>query len=626
MTPRATRSPHSGRIRTLLAAAFGALLALVLAAPSVSAALTSIATVPESPTTCDSVTLVVTGATPTPCYTIVRADLDGPVELPTMGPIPNYEMRVRLVLQETVAPDSGACPTVIQPYRQAFRLGRLRFGSYWVKAVEYLVPGGGNAPRDSSTLSSSFQVALTEGCPPPDTCYLLDFARNATDLRVGHCNASAPPGGTACTEIALVNGTPVQGVQTALVVHAPPVTRDPIPGDAIHAVSVEAVGRATGLLVQWTAEGSTTRIILVSTGDPIPAGRGAILRICYAIAPDLPPDVYPIRFGETIVADPEGKGLPPCPTFAEVFGLLCVTGPGCDLNGDGQGNILDVVQLVNCALARPDSIGACPESADCNGDGRIDVRDVICCVRKILDSGGFGNGDSGGAVGEPTRIGFTGPVRWLTPLLGRAELTVTPGAEFAGIDFGIDASSSGARIAAVRLVPGSGYRLESSVAADGSSARAMLFAMGEGSGTATIHLDLDPSLPSSGGGALMLLGAQSATRLAQAMPTNVEAASAPVPETAAPEAPSVMAPRPNPFRDGTEITYALPGAARATLRVYSASGRLVRTLVDTDMPAGVHRVRWDGRDPSGRIVGSGIYFFRFSADGVTRTERMLLLR
>lgn len=124
----------------------------------------------------------------------------------------------------------------------------------------------------------------------------------------------------------------------------------------------------------------------------------------------------------------------------------------------------------------------------------------------------------------------------------------------------------------------------------------------------------------------MLLGAQSATRLAQAMPTNVEAASAPVPETAAPEAPSVMAPRPNPFRDGTEITYALPGAARATLRVYSASGRLVRTLVDTDMPAGVHRVRWDGRDPSGRIVGSGIYFFRFSADGVTRTERMLLLR
>jgi len=62
------------------------------------------------------------------------------------------------------------------------------------------------------------------------------------------------------------------------------------------------------------------------------------------------------------------------------------------------------------------------------------------------------------------------------------------------------------------------------------------------------------------------------------------------------------------------------------LRVYSASGRLVRTLVDSEMPAGVHRAHWDGKDSSGRPVSSGIYFFRFSAAEVTKTQRLMLLR
>jgi len=63
-----------------------------------------------------------------------------------------------------------------------------------------------------------------------------------------------------------------------------------------------------------------------------------------------------------------------------------------------------------------------------------------------------------------------------------------------------------------------------------------------------------------------------------------------------------------------------------TLRVYDASGRLVRTLFEADMSAGVHRARWDGRDASDRKVGSGIYFFQLAANGATSTSRILLLR
>ena len=103
-----------------------------------------------------------------------------------------------------------------------------------------------------------------------------------------------------------------------------------------------------------------------------------------------------------------------------------------------------------------------------------------------------------------------------------------------------------------------------------------------------------------------------------AAPTNVE--------EPAPSAPSVVAARPNPFGVETSMSYSLATATHTSLRVYSASGRLIRTLVDSDMPAGVHRARWDGRDTDGMLVSSGVYFLRFAAAGVTKTQRLMLIR
>jgi hypothetical protein len=631
MTPRAIWSPHPSRARTLLVSGFIALAALVLAASPGSATLTSIKTMPASPTTCDSLILIIAGTTPDPCYAIVRADLDGPFELPTMGPIPAYEIRVRLVLQATVPPDSGACPTVIQPYRKAFPLSRLRFGSYRVRAVDYLVQAGSHSPWDSTALSSSFDVAIAEGCSPPESCVMLGFG----PADPNGCHGSALPGGRLSLPIAITNPVPVGGVQTIVA----PFQRDPLAGSApadshvvIWPVAVETTDRTAGFQIAWSVEGARIRVLLYSTsGVVIEPGQGPIFRVIYEVSPRAEKLTYLVRLEESIVADSLGHSLFNCPTFrfAEEVGRLCIMGPGCDLNGDGSSDILDVVQLVNCALAYPENTSACPDTvaarADCNGDGSIDVRDVICCVRKILGLGEFGSWDPGGS-GDPTRIGFAGPVQWITPLTARAEVTVAPGADFAGIDFAVDAAPSGARISGMRLVPGSGYQLESSIAADGSSARAMLLAVGGGSGTATIVVDLNPSLPAGGGGALSIAGVRSATRKAQSMPTVLESVTAPVPEVATPRAPSVAAARPNPFRDETEVAYALPVATRATLRVYDVSGRLVRTLVDSDMPAGVHLARWDGRDESGRPVGSGVYFFRFSTREVTKTQRLLFLR
>ena len=53
--------------------------------------------------------------------------------------------------------------------------------------------------------------------------------------------------------------------------------------------------------------------------------------------------------------------------------------PG-DANGDGSINVQDVIGIINVIL----DTGTAPGSPDCNGDGSINVQDVICVINKIL--------------------------------------------------------------------------------------------------------------------------------------------------------------------------------------------------------------------------------------------------
>ncbi len=83
---------------------------------------------------------------------------------------------------------------------------------------------------------------------------------------------------------------------------------------------------------------------------------------------------------------------------------------------------------------------------------------------------------------------------------------------------------------------------------------------------------------------------------------------------------------PNPFRESTTISYRTPGAGRVKICVYDASGRLVRSLIDTVQPPGSHAVVWDGRDEAGRYVPSGVYFYRLAAAGGDDTRRLVVIR
>ena len=83
---------------------------------------------------------------------------------------------------------------------------------------------------------------------------------------------------------------------------------------------------------------------------------------------------------------------------------------------------------------------------------------------------------------------------------------------------------------------------------------------------------------------------------------------------------------PNPFNPSTQISFALPSAAKVNLTVFNVLGQQVNTLVDEYMTAGYQTVTWDGRDNSGASVASGVYFYRIVAGDFAETKKMLLLK
>ena len=83
---------------------------------------------------------------------------------------------------------------------------------------------------------------------------------------------------------------------------------------------------------------------------------------------------------------------------------------------------------------------------------------------------------------------------------------------------------------------------------------------------------------------------------------------------------------PNPFNPGTTIRFELPAEVDVRLDVFSAEGVFVRRLVSGKLPGGSYDIPWDGRDASGNLVSSGVYFCRLKAGKVIRSNKMTLLK
>lgn len=100
------------------------------------------------------------------------------------------------------------------------------------------------------------------------------------------------------------------------------------------------------------------------------------------------------------------------------------------------------------------------------------------------------------------------------------------------------------------------------------------------------------------------------------------------PPPAAPRATRIGPARPNPFSSVTAAPVELEGhdGASAVARVWDARGRLVATLADGAAPGPSFTLRWDGRDSSGRVAASGVYWITLESGGKRAATRVVHLR
>jgi flagellar hook assembly protein FlgD len=84
---------------------------------------------------------------------------------------------------------------------------------------------------------------------------------------------------------------------------------------------------------------------------------------------------------------------------------------------------------------------------------------------------------------------------------------------------------------------------------------------------------------------------------------------------------------PNPSTHAhLHIAYALPAANPVQLKVYDATGTLIRTLLDGTMPPGKHTITWDRLTNKGATAAPGIYFLKLRTGTTLLTEKVILQR
>ena len=80
-------------------------------------------------------------------------------------------------------------------------------------------------------------------------------------------------------------------------------------------------------------------------------------------------------------------------------------------------------------------------------------------------------------------------------------------------------------------------------------------------------------------------------------------------------------PMPNPGAGERRLSFTLPSRGHVSLRVFDVTGRLAATLLDRDLDAGRHDMRF-GTD----AWANGVYYYRLTWSGQTKSGRLVVLR
>ena len=78
---------------------------------------------------------------------------------------------------------------------------------------------------------------------------------------------------------------------------------------------------------------------------------------------------------------------------------------------------------------------------------------------------------------------------------------------------------------------------------------------------------------------------------------------------------------PNPFNPETQIAFELPFKEHVLISVHDVYGKRIRTLLNKEMPGGVHRILFNGQN-----LSSGVYVYSIVTDTFYEARKMILLK
>ncbi len=312
--------------------------------------------------------------------------------------------------------------------------------------------------------------------------------------------------------------------------------------------------------------GTDTVLGFSFTGSYVPAGSGILTSLSFS---DNGADVCLSELvvsgpGGSVVSADIGDGTIPGDSADDCVTLaMCTMG---DLDGDGEVNVMDVIGVVNGILA---GVGFYDECVDLDSDGNVNIFDVLAMVNTILNPR---ESDATSAImyqnSESLNIKGHG-------YIGAIQMTL-----FHGSDFGIDLTDD-ALVAEYRT---NGNYTTLIVVAPNSDE--IFKASGD--------YDVED---------IMVLNKTTMIEVVE------------------PSAFKLSDAYPNPFNPSTTLTLNMPMDGYASIKAYNLAGQVVGVIKEGYMNIGSHTMTWDASS-----LSSGVYIITAEYAGNVSTQKVMLMK
>ena len=83
---------------------------------------------------------------------------------------------------------------------------------------------------------------------------------------------------------------------------------------------------------------------------------------------------------------------------------------------------------------------------------------------------------------------------------------------------------------------------------------------------------------------------------------------------------------PNPFNGATRINYEISNPGMVNLSIYDLTGKLIKSLVNSEQNTGRYEVYWEGRNYNNQQIASGIYLYQLKLGGEHIVKKLTYIR